>query len=101
MSAVPLLPGLCDLVTGGFIPGGARRNLAFVERRLQVETGVSEDDVMILCDPQTSGGLLFAVDGQRSATLVRELEAEKVATIAEVGEVNGPDRNERQIHIVP
>jgi selenide,water dikinase len=98
MSAVPLLPGLRDLLTGGFVPGGARRNRAFVERRLQVETGVSDDHVMILCDPQTSGGLLFAVDGQRSATLVRELEAEKVATIAEVGEVIGP--NERQIHIV-
>ncbi len=98
-SAIPLLPGLRELLSDGFLPGGARRNRAFVERRLQVDGKVSDDDVMILCDPQTSGGLLFAVEGQRSAALIRELAAEKVGTIAEVGEVIGA--TERQIHIVP
>lgn len=98
-SAVPLLPGLRDLVAGGQIPGGARRNRAFVERSLQIDGAVSDDDAMILSDPQTSGGLLFAVDGDLSSALIRELQAEGVATIADVGEVIGS--GDRQIHLVP
>jgi selenophosphate synthase len=54
---------------------------------------------MVLCDPQTSGGLLFAVDGERSSTLIEELRAEGVPTVADVGEVIGSD--DGQIHLHP
>ncbi len=99
VSAMPLLPGLRDLVAEGHVPGGARRNRTFVEGRLQVDGAVSDDDLVALCDPQTSGGLLFAVDDECCAALIRELQAEGVATIADVGEVIGSDN--RQIHLIP
>ena len=47
----------------GFIPGGSRRNLDWVKSHLaeqfQVGSGISDDDVILLADAQTSGGLLL------------------------------------------
>lgn len=86
-SAIPELPGLKGLIADGFLPGGARRNRDFVKSRLKVSSGVSDEVMMILCDPQTSGGLLFAVESRLAEPLMRELAAENVATISDVGEI--------------
>jgi len=71
-SAVPLLPGVLDLARAGIVPGGTRRNHAFV--RAEVAWGdLTEPEQLVLADAQTSGGLLIAAsDGE---ALVRELEA--------------------------
>jgi selenide, water dikinase len=47
---------------------------------------VSEEDLLPLYDPQTSGGLLLAVPEARTSTLVRALQERGVAG-ALVGEV--------------
>lgn len=57
ITALPLLPGVHDLIGEGFVPGGTLRNLAFVGDALVVG---SESDRLLLGDPQTSGGLLVA-----------------------------------------
>ncbi|GIR36862.1 MAG: hypothetical protein CM15mP49_22470 [Actinomycetota bacterium] len=45
----------------GVIPGGTRRNLAWVED--QIDAGsYGETDLLLLADAQTSGGLIFGVD---------------------------------------
>jgi selenide,water dikinase len=64
--AVPLLPGVVDLADKGLIPGGTRRNLAWVTDHLDA-TGLSERDVLVLADAQTSGGLLFGVASDAEA----------------------------------
>jgi selenide,water dikinase len=69
--AVPLLPGVADLATRGFVPGGTGRNVAFVRRFIDLP----EEDLAILADPQTSGGLLVACPADRAAGLVDELRA--------------------------
>ena len=56
--AVPLLEGAREAVRDGFVSGGTGRNLEWVRPRLDVEAGVSEDDLVLLADAQTSGGLL-------------------------------------------
>jgi selenide,water dikinase len=60
-SAVPVFPGVPDLVVAGFVPGGTRRNLAWVTERLDA-AGVDEPALLVLADAQTSGGLLFGAD---------------------------------------
>jgi selenide, water dikinase len=57
---LPLLPGLADYITAGAVPGGTDRNFKSFGENL-----VGMDDPFrraVVCDPQTSGGLLVAVD---------------------------------------
>jgi selenide,water dikinase len=61
VSAIPVFPGVPDLVAAGFVPGGSRRNLAWVAERLDA-AGVDESVVIVLADAQTSGGLLFGAE---------------------------------------
>ncbi|TWG83803.1 selenophosphate synthase [Cupriavidus gilardii J11] len=60
--AVPLLPGVRDYIGLGCVPGGTQRNFdSYGHRIAGGETGLDATDRAILCDPQTSGGLLVAV----------------------------------------
>ena len=54
----PLLEGARDAVRAGFVSGGTRRNLEWVQPLLDVGLGVSDDNLLLLADAQTSGGLL-------------------------------------------
>ena len=58
VSAVPVLDGARASLAEGFVPGGSLRNLEWV--RPHVDSAVSEDDLVVLADAQTSGGLLVA-----------------------------------------
>jgi selenide, water dikinase len=58
VAAVPLLDGARDAVRAGFVSGGTRRNLEWARPLLDVGPGVSHDDLLLLADAQTSGGLL-------------------------------------------
>jgi selenide,water dikinase len=58
-TAVPLIEGARDAVRAGYVPGGTRRNLDWVAPHLDTG-GLSEEDLLLLADAQTSGGLLIA-----------------------------------------
>ena len=58
-AAVPYLDGARRALADGFVSGGTRRNLAWVRPHLD-PGGVSEDELLLLADAQTSGGLLVA-----------------------------------------
>ena len=55
-AAVPYVDGARQAMADGYVSGGTRRNLDWV--RDQVSAGVSEDELLLLADAQTSGGLL-------------------------------------------
>jgi selenide,water dikinase len=57
-AAVPYVDGARESLAAGFIPGGSRRNLEWV--RPYVDAAVSDDELLLLADAQTSGGLLVA-----------------------------------------
>ncbi|BDY27311.1 MULTISPECIES: selenide, water dikinase SelD [Mycolicibacterium] len=56
--AVPVVDGALDALRDGFVSGGTRRNLDWVRPHLTPGADVSEDDLLLLADAQTSGGLL-------------------------------------------
>jgi selenide,water dikinase len=58
VESVPLVAGAAEALRDGYVPGGTRRNLDWVRDHLEVGAGVSEDDLLLLADAQTSGGLL-------------------------------------------
>jgi selenide,water dikinase len=55
-AAVPYLDGARDALRDGYVSGGTRRNLDWV--RPHLSASVSEDELLLLADAQTSGGLL-------------------------------------------
>ena len=57
-SAVPYLDGARDALRDGYVSGGTRRNLDWVRPHLDAVVG--EDELLLLADAQTSGGLLVA-----------------------------------------
>ncbi|WP_208324281.1 selenide, water dikinase SelD [Arthrobacter sp. NicSoilB11] len=58
LNAVPLIDGAREALRDGFVSGGTRRNLDWVRPHLQTAPGITEDDLLLLADAQTSGGLL-------------------------------------------
>ncbi len=57
-AAVPYLDGARESLARGYVPGGSRRNLDWV--RPHLDSDVSEEELLLLADAQTSGGLLVA-----------------------------------------
>jgi selenide,water dikinase len=57
-AAVPYVDGARQALHDGYVPGGSRRNLEWV--RPHLDAGVGEDELVLLADAQTSGGLLVA-----------------------------------------
>ena len=58
-AAVPLIDGARAALRAGYVPGGSRRNLDWVAPRANFD-GITDDDLLLLADAQTSGGLLVA-----------------------------------------
>lgn len=56
--AVPVLEAARVALKDGFVSGGSRRNLDWVRPHLTHSSDVTEDDLLLLADAQTSGGLL-------------------------------------------
>jgi selenide,water dikinase len=56
-AAVPYLDGARESLGAGFVSGGTRRNLEWV--RPHLTSAVDEDELLLLADAQTSGGLLL------------------------------------------
>jgi len=83
--AVPVLPGVRDLLVAGMVPGGSRRNLSWAAERVEAED-VDDDTLLLLADAQTSGGLLFGVGDGAAAGVVDGLRASG-HTAAVVGRV--------------
>jgi selenide, water dikinase len=75
---VPYLDGARESLLAGFVSGGTRRNLEWVRPHLSAQ--VSEDELLLLADAQTSGGLLV-VGEIPGAPVVGELVAQGDAVL--------------------
>jgi len=72
--AVPVLPGALEYVRRGFLTGGASRNRQALTEAVRVDPAVPAEVEDLLYDPQTSGGLLMAVLGDRASWLESRLK---------------------------
>jgi selenide,water dikinase len=60
MSRLPFLDNVIALAEAGFITGASARNWASYGADVQLADGIDETRKALLCDPQTSGGLLVS-----------------------------------------
>ena len=100
VSAVPLLKGVEALVAEGIAPGGTRRNLKSADRDVDWGPVADEGTRLLLCDAQTSGGLLISVSADKRERLLDELAERGVETRAVIGKVVALQRREdRRIRV--
>ena len=71
-SAIPFLVAVKDYIALGCVPGGMHRNFDSYGHKLGV---LSDEQQALLCDPQTSGGLLIAVEAESASQVERLLRA--------------------------
>lgn len=90
--AVPYYPQAYDYAKMGIIPAGAYRNFDYVKEHIRTEEGVEQAAVDLLCDPQTSGGLLISLPMEEAQEYQRRMEG-KLPCCAMIGEVleKGPE----------
>ena len=70
-SKVPVLPNARELLAKGYKPSGTMRNVTTFRNRVRLSA--SENDYTLMCDAQTSGGLLIAIPPARAAALEARL----------------------------
>ena len=73
---VPYHAEALELASMGLIPAGAYRNREYAEAGVRVKGSICLAMQDILYDPQTSGGLLFAVPGDEAAACLAELKTQ-------------------------
>lgn len=88
---VPVLPAAREYVSAGIAPGGTRANWKFLADWVSYGPDVSESDQLLLCDAQTSGGLLASVAADRAAKLVAALRGVGLTEAAIVGQIEPGD----------
>ena len=88
-AAVPVLAQAAEMVARGAVPGGTKRNRESLEQEGLVSwrPGVPETTRILLCDAQTSGGLLIALPERDAPALVASLEKERAPVAAVIGRV--------------
>jgi len=92
-AAVPLLPGVDALVQAGCNTGAARRNWASYGHETDLPPQFPEWRRALLCDPQTSGGLLIAVAPTAVQDVLARAGAEGFGRASIVGRLRaGPPR---------
>lgn len=73
--AVPVLDAAWEYVRAGIAPGGTHANRRFIAQYTRYAAGVDDATQLVLCDAQTSGGLLVALPPDRAEGLVAALRA--------------------------
>ena len=98
LNAVPVLPGTRELLELGMIAGGTRANWDSVGRKTQWHPDIPESEQLLLCDAQTSGGLLISIPQERLDKLLSEL-ADRNSQGSVIGTV-GP-KGDAPIQVAP
>jgi len=86
---VPSFPGVIDCLRQGIISGAAERNREYAAAFIEKENDLPEELLYLLCDPQTSGGLLMAVPTEKVSQVLTALEERSVKGVI-IGKILSP-----------
>ena len=91
VSTVPYLPNVEKLAAKGFITGASGRNWAGYSKDIQLSSNISDVTQALLCDPQTSGGLLVACSDDSVEKVMQIFHNHGFAHAAVIGDLQqGP-----------
>jgi len=86
LSKVPVLAEAWDLAEAGVFPEGTHNNHRYLRDEVLWDAGISRESQLVLCDAQTSGGLLVAVAPERKNDLLQALAARGIDA-SEIGQI--------------
>ncbi|HEX8886144.1 MAG TPA: selenide, water dikinase SelD [Noviherbaspirillum sp.] len=87
MDRIPLLPGVHELASRGFVTGASGRNWAGYGHQVKLADRITAAQQMLLTDPQTSGGLLVACAPETVDEVLALFAREGFADAAVIGEM--------------
>ncbi len=91
LDRVPILEEAWELAARDCVPEGSHNNARYLRDVVTWAPEVPPEARLLLCDAQTSGGLLLAVPPERTDTLLAALETARTPAAAVIGEVmEGP-----------
>jgi len=82
---LPVHPLALELAQAGFSPGASERNWASYGHEVRLPEGMAEWQRKLLCDPQTSGGLLVACDEAAVPTVLADMSRQGFAMARVIG----------------
>jgi selenide,water dikinase len=86
---LPWFPGVLQYVADGILSGGLERNKESCGSRVIAGKGITEPMLDMCFDPQTSGGLLIALEPSDSEQLLRALHHAGVTDACVIGRITG------------
>jgi len=84
---VPLFPEAMNCIVAGLVPAGTKKNEQFIRPQIEIDPAIDKNLYLLLCDAQTSGGLLIAVDSKDAENLLKNLHDRGVIDARIIGEV--------------
>ncbi|MBD3385461.1 selenide, water dikinase SelD [candidate division KSB1 bacterium] len=84
---VPVIDVTKELIAANVVPGGTLNNLEFVTDCVEWGEGISKTMQILLCDAQTSGGLLISLPEPEGKELQRALHKEGLDIAAMIGRI--------------
>ena len=97
---VPVLPGAAALARRGIVTGAGARNRASHGDALYLATSVADWQAALLCDPQTSGGLLVAADPSGAAEVLRTIVEAGFSQAAIIGRMHEAEAGAHLLSVV-
>ncbi|MGB7061845.1 MAG: selenide, water dikinase SelD [Candidatus Zixiibacteriota bacterium] len=88
-SKVPVIKEAWDLAAAGAVPGGTLSNLDFVSDTVEWDKSIPETTRLILCDAQTSGGLVIVLPADKKDEMLRALKGKGITEVAHIGDFTG------------
>jgi len=87
LERVPVLPAAREYVRAGIAPGGSHANWRFLNDWVTYGSDLSKDEQLLLCDAQTSGGLLAAIRPKDAEGVLDSLHKAGVKDSAIIGQI--------------
>jgi len=84
---IPIMDNVQKLCEQNVVPGGSKRNMKYLEDKVSYDKNISNTLKQILCDAQTSGGLLIAINKNDAKEYLKEIQECTFGYASIVGEI--------------
>ncbi len=89
-SHVPIIDEAYTLANANVVPGGTVSNLDYVKEVVEWDDRIPYVSRLLLCDAQTSGGLIIAISPEKKQALINRLNDKGTLVAAHIGNILGP-----------